>query len=165
VGWSVTSVVSMTTAQDATTQHSPRINLKSLAPRVYTAMLALDAAAGEGLEAPLKELVRIRASQLNGCVYCLDMHATDARTSGDTEQRLYALVAWQQAPYFTERERAALALTESVTLISETHVQDDVYHGAAAEFSEAELAELISLIVTINAWNRIAVTSRMQPGS
>jgi AhpD family alkylhydroperoxidase len=148
-----------------TTANTSRMSLKSLAPRIYKAMLALDAAAGEGLEAPLKELVRIRASQLNGCVYCIDMHTTDARKGGEDEQRLYAIPAWQQAPYYTARERAALALTDSVTLISQTHVPDDVYARAAAEFSEPELAQLIGLIMTINAWNRLAVSTRMQPGT
>jgi AhpD family alkylhydroperoxidase len=148
-----------------TTANTSRMSLKSLAPRIYKAMLALDAAAGEGLEAPLKELVRIRASQLNGCVYCIDMHTTDARKGGEDEQRLYAIPAWPEAPYYTGRERAALALTDSVTLISQTHVPDDVYARAAAEFSEPELAQLIGLIMTINAWNRLAVSTRMQPGT
>jgi AhpD family alkylhydroperoxidase len=147
------------------TEHNQRMDLKSLAPGVYKAMLALDAAAGENLEAPLKELVRIRASQLNGCVYCIDMHTTDARIGGDSEQRLYGLSAWQEAPYYTERERAAFALTEAVTLISQTHVPAGVYALAAANFTDTELAQLISLIVTINAWNRIAVTTRLQPGT
>jgi AhpD family alkylhydroperoxidase len=141
------------------------MDLKSLAPRVYKAMLALDAAAGEGLEPPLKELARVRASQLNGCVYCIDMHSTDARTGGESEQRLYALAAWPEAPYFTERERAALALTDAMTLLSETHVPDDVYDLAAKHFDQPELAQLISLILTINAWNRIGVTCRLEPGT
>jgi AhpD family alkylhydroperoxidase len=148
-----------------TTANTSRMNLQSLAPRVYKAMLALDAAAGEGLEAPLKELVRIRASQLNGCVYCIDMHTADARKGGESEQRLYAIPAWQQAPYYTARERAAFALTDSVTLIGETHVPDDVYVRAAGEFSQPELAQLIGLIMTINAWNRLAVSTRLQPGT
>jgi AhpD family alkylhydroperoxidase len=148
-----------------TTVHTSRMNLKSLAPRVYKSMLALDAAAGEGLEPSLKELVRIRASQLNGCVYCIDMHTTDARKGGESEQRLYALPAWQEAPYYTERERAALALTDAVTLVSQTHVPDDVYARAAGEFSEPELAQLIGLIMTINAWNRLAISTRAQPGT
>jgi AhpD family alkylhydroperoxidase len=141
------------------------MDLKSLAPRVYKAMLALDAAAGEGLEPPLKELVRVRASQLNGCVYCIDMHSTDARAGGESEQRLYALPAWPEAPYFTERERAALALTDAMTLLSETHVPDEVYDLAAKHFDQPELAQLISLILTINAWNRIGVTCRLEPGT
>ena len=141
------------------------MNLGKLAPRVYKAMLALDAAAGEGLEPPLKELVRIRASQLNGCVYCIDMHSTDARKGGESEQRIYALPAWREAPYYTARERAAFALTDTVTLLSETHVPRDVYDEAASQFTEPELAQLISLILTINAWNRIAVTTRLEPGT
>jgi len=148
-----------------TAENAPRMDLKNLAPRVYRAMLALDAAAGEGLEPPLKELVRIRASQLNGCVYCIDMHSTDARKGGEGEQRIYALPAWRAAPYYTARERAAFALTDAVTLLSETHVPRDVYDEAAAQFTEPELAQLISLILTINAWNRIAVTTRLEPGT
>jgi AhpD family alkylhydroperoxidase len=140
-----------------------RMDLSALAPRVYKAMIALDAAAGEGLEAPLKELVRVRASQLNGCVFCMDMHSADARAGGETERRLYSLPGWEEAPFFTARERAALALTESVTLLAQTHVPDDVYEQAAAEFGPGELAQLISLILTINAWNRIGVTTRLQP--
>jgi AhpD family alkylhydroperoxidase len=128
-------------------------------------MLALDAAAGEGLEKPLKELVRVRASQLNGCVFCIDMHSTDARAGGETEQRLYALPGWEEAPYYTRRERAALALTDAMTLLSQSHVPDAVYNQAAAEYEPAELAQLIALILTINAWNRIGVTTRLRPGS
>jgi AhpD family alkylhydroperoxidase len=148
-----------------TADNAPRMDLGRLAPRVYKAMLALDAAAGEGLEPPLKELVRIRASLLNGCVYCIDMHTTDARKGGESEQRIYALPAWREAPYYTDRERAAFTLTDAVTLISETHVPRDVYDQAAAQFTEPELAQLISLILTINAWNRIAVTVRLEPGT
>jgi len=148
-----------------TADNAPRMDLKTLAPRVYKAMLALDAAAGDGLEPPLKELVRIRASQLNGCVYCIDMHSTDARKGGESEQRIYALPAWREAPYYTARERAAFALTDAVTLLSETHVPRGVYDEAAAQFTEPELAQLISLILTINAWNRIAVTTRLEPGT
>jgi len=148
-----------------TMTNTSRMDLKSLAPRVYRAMLALDAAAGDGLEPPLKELVRIRASQLNGCVYCIDMHTTDSRKGGESEQRLYALPAWPEAPYYSARERAALALTDAVTLVSQTHVPDDVYASAAAEFSQPELAQLIGLIMTINAWNRLAVSTRAQPGT
>jgi AhpD family alkylhydroperoxidase len=141
------------------------MDLGSLAPRVMKAMLALDAAAGEGLEKPLKELVRVRASQLNGCVYCIDSHSSDARAGGETEQRLYALPAWPEAPFYTERERAAFALTDAITLLSQTHVPDDVYAQAAEQFEQAELAQLISLILTINAWNRIGVATRLRPGS
>ena len=161
MGWLSPSVVRMTT-QSITTQ---RMDLKALAPRVYKAMLALDAAAGEGLEPPLKELVRVRASQLNGCVYCIDMHSTDARLGGESEQRLYALPAWTEAPYYSDRERAAFALTDAMTLLSTTHVPDEVYDRAASHFTEEELAQLISLILTINAWNRIGVTTRLEPGT
>jgi AhpD family alkylhydroperoxidase len=141
------------------------MNFGELAPKVMKAMLALDAVAGEGLEAPLKELVRVRASQLNGCVYCIDMHSKDARKGGETEQRLYSLPGWHEAPFYTDRERAALALTDAMTLLSETHVPDDVFEQAAAEFEATELAQLISLVLMINAWNRIGVTARLDPES
>jgi AhpD family alkylhydroperoxidase len=134
-----------------------------LAPRVMKAMIALDGVAGEGLEAPLKELVRVRASQLNGCVYCINSHSQDARKGGESEQRLYALPAWPEAPFYTERERAAFALTDAMTLLSQTHVPDDVYAHAAEHFEPEELAQLIALILTINAWNRIGVTTRLDP--
>ena len=149
-----------------TADNAPRMDLKSLAPRVYRAMLALDAAAGEGLEPPLKELVRIRASQLNGCVYCIDMHSTDARKGGESEQRLYGVAAWRETPYFTDRERAALAFTESVTLVADTHVPAEDYAAVAEHFSPDEIGALVSLIVAINAWNAISVATRAwQPGS
>jgi AhpD family alkylhydroperoxidase len=139
------------------------MNFSALAPKVMKAMLALDAVAGEGLEAPLKELVRVRASQLNGCVYCISSHSRDARTGGETEQRLYALPGWDEAPFYTDRERAALALTDAMTLLSQTRVPDDVYEHAAGQFDQTELAQLIALILTINAWNRIGVTTRLPP--
>ena len=153
-----------TTTDQPTVEIAQRMNLAQLAPKVMKAMIALDAVAGEGLEAPLKELVRVRASQLNGCIYCINSHSADARTGGETEQRLYALPAWEEAPYFTARERAALALTDAVTLLAQTHVPDEVYAHAADHFEPAELAQLISLILTINAWNRIGVTTRLHPG-
>jgi AhpD family alkylhydroperoxidase len=119
-----------------------------------------------GIDPLLRELVRSRASQLNGCAYCIDMHAKDARAAGETEQRLYALPAWRETAFFSEKERAALALTESVTLVAQTHVPDADFEQAAAVFSEAELGALISLIVAINAWNAIGVsTHAWQPGS
>ncbi|MPZ94897.1 MAG: carboxymuconolactone decarboxylase family protein [Propionibacteriales bacterium] len=140
--------------------------LKKLARPSYRAMNALDAAvADSGLERPLAELVRIRASQLNGCVYCLDAHTTDARALGETEQRIYGLSAWREAPYYTDRERAALTLTEAVTLIHEGHVPDQAYDVAAAEFDQEELASLIWTITVINAWNRVAISTRMEPGT
>ena len=119
-----------------------------------------------GFDPQLRELVRIRASQLNGCAYCIDMHTKDARAIGETEQRLYGLAAWAETPYFTARERAALAFTEAVTLLSADHVPASAYDAVAAEFSADEVAALLSLIVTINAWNTIAVSSRAWvPGS
>ena len=117
----------------------------------------LDAA---GIDPLLRELVRIRASQLNGCAYCVDMHTRDARAVGETEQRLYAVAVWREAPFFSARERAALAFTESVTLVANTHVPDAAYTAVAAEFAPAEVAALLSLIVTINAWNALSVASR-----
>jgi AhpD family alkylhydroperoxidase len=114
----------------------------------------------------LRELVRVRASQLNGCAYCIDMHTKDARAIGETEQRLYGLAAWQETPYFTPRERAALAFTEAVTVVAGSHVPAAEYQAVAAEFTPDEVAALLGLIVTINAWNAIAVSTRAWvPGS
>lgn len=113
-----------------------------------------------GVEPLLAELVKIRASQLNGCAYCLDMHTKDARAAGETEQRIYALPAWREAPFYTARERAALAFAESVTLVAGTHVPDSDYEAVAAEFSDQEIAALLTAIVTINAWNRIVAATR-----
>ncbi|MBQ0986103.1 carboxymuconolactone decarboxylase family protein [Streptomyces sp. F63] len=143
----------------------PRMNLPKLAPGIHRAMVALDRAASEGVDPVLAELVKIRASQLNHCAFCLDMHTKDARAAGEREDRIYLLSAWEEATgYYTERERAALALTEAVTLLP-GGVPDEVYERAAAQFKEAELAQLIGLILTINAWNRIAVTTRALPGA
>jgi AhpD family alkylhydroperoxidase len=134
-------------------------------------MAQLDRAATKELDRAdfdprLRELVRIRASQINGCAYCIDMHTRDARAVGETEQRLYALPAWRETPFFTGRERAALAFTESVTLLADGHVPATAYDAVAAEFSPDEVAALVSLIVTINAWNAISVSTRAWvPGS
>jgi AhpD family alkylhydroperoxidase len=118
------------------------------------------------LDPKLRELIRIRASQLNGCAYCIDMHTKDARAIGETEQRLYALPAWRETPYFTSRERAALAFTESVTLLAGEHVPGPDYDAVAAVFRPDEVAALVSLIVAINAWNAISVATRAwEPGS
>lgn len=117
-----------------------------------------------GLEAPLLELVKTRASQLNGCAYCIDMHTKDARAAGESEQRLYALSAWRETPFFTSRERAALAWTEAVTNIQQGHVPDEVYEEARREFDEAQLVRLTLAITQINAWNRIAIAFRAEPG-
>jgi AhpD family alkylhydroperoxidase len=141
----------------------PRLSLKHASTAAYRAMIALDDAIE--LDPQLGELVRLRASILNGCAYCVDMHTKDARAGGETEQRLYAVAAWTEAPFFDERERAALALTDAVTLVHDGHVPRGVYEAAAEQFDEAELAQLIWTIVAINAWNRIAVTTRMLPGT
>jgi AhpD family alkylhydroperoxidase len=141
----------------------PRLSLKHASTAAYRAMIALDDAIE--LDPQLGELVRLRASILNGCAYCVDMHTKDARAGGETEQRLYAVAAWTEAPFFDDRERAALALTDAVTLVHDGHVPRGVYEAAAEQFDEAELAQLIWTIVAINAWNRIAVTTRMLPGT
>jgi AhpD family alkylhydroperoxidase len=117
------------------------------------------------IEAPLRELVKMRASQINGCAYCLDMHSKDARAAGETEQRLYVLPAWEEAPFYTDRERAALAWTEAVTLVSETHIPDDVFERARAQFSEQERVDLTMAIVAINGWNRLAIGFRSEVGT
>ncbi|MFD7507311.1 carboxymuconolactone decarboxylase family protein [Streptomyces sp. NPDC059850] len=147
-----------------------RLELKKLAPEVSAAMGALHAAAVAAaqeakVEPELLELVRIRASQLNGCAFCLDMHTKDARAKGETEQRVYALSAWRETPFFTERERAALALTEAVTDVSDGHVPDDVYRAASEVFDEPQVAALIWAAVVINAYNRTAISARMVPGA
>ncbi|MGK5533175.1 carboxymuconolactone decarboxylase family protein [Streptomyces sp. URMC 129] len=144
--------------------HSPRMDLSQAAPAVYRAMRTLDGAARQGLDTTLLELVKIRASQLNHCAFCIAMHTKDARAAGETEERLYLLNAWEEVPgAYTERERAALALTEAITLLTDGFVPDEVYERAAKHFPEKELAHLIGAIVTINAWNRIAVSTRMTP--
>jgi AhpD family alkylhydroperoxidase len=159
------------TIDQATSQIQVRLDFDAQAPRFSRAMSQLDHAATTeldraGIDSLLRELIRIRASQLNGCAYCVDMHTKDARAAGETEQRLYALAAWRETPFFTDRERAALALTESITLAAQTHVPDEDFAHAANVFSEDELGALVSLIVTINAWNAIGVSTRAwQPGS
>jgi AhpD family alkylhydroperoxidase len=160
----------MTTTQE-TTQIPVRLDFDSIAPGFARAMSHLDQAATKELDKAeidprLRELIRIRASQLNGCAYCIDMHTKDARAIGETEQRLYGLAAWAETPYFTARERAALAFTEAVTRLADTHVPDQDYADVAGEFSRQEIGALVSLIVAINAWNAIAVTTRAWvPGS
>jgi AhpD family alkylhydroperoxidase len=148
-----------------------RLDFEKHADIVYRAISHLDNATTKqldaaGIDRPLRELVRIRASQLNGCAYCIDMHTKDARAANETEQRIYALPAWREAPFFTDRERAALAFTESVTLLAQTHVPTADYDAVAAEFTEPEVAALLGLIVAINVWNTVCVTTRAwQPGS
>jgi AhpD family alkylhydroperoxidase len=136
------------------------------APGVYKAMLALETYLNDcGVERSLLDLVRLRASQLNGCAFCIDMHWKDLRAAGESEQRLYALDAWRETPFYSDRERAALAWTEAVTFIAEGHVPDAVYAQAREQFTEAELANLTLAVVAINGWNRLAISFRAVPGS
>ena len=152
--------------EDTNDPTARRLDFDALVPRFAAAMNRLDAAAGEGLEPKLRELVRLHASTINGCAYCVDMHSKDARAAGETEQRLYSLGAWREAPWFTPTERAALALTEAVTVIHHDHVPAEVVEEAARYFEPEALAQLIALLVAINAWNRIGVTTRCwEPGS
>jgi AhpD family alkylhydroperoxidase len=153
-----------------TTKISERLNLTELSSAAYTAMGRLyataDKAAEEaGLEATLRYLVQIRASQINGCAFCIDMHTIDARNAGETEQRIYALNAWRETPFFSERERAALELTEAVTLVHDGQVPDEVHERSLKVFGEEQLAQLIWVIVTINSYNRLAITQRLVPGN
>lgn len=149
-------------AAGTTTFEQPRISLSQLAPAVNRAMVALDGALE--LDSSLRDLVSLRASILNGCAYCVEMHTLDARARGETEQRLHAVAAWHELPFFTERERAALELTDAMTLIAGTHVPRAVFDAARAQFEEKELAQLIWAVIVINAWNRLAVTARTLPG-
>jgi len=143
-----------------------RLNLTKVAPKgAYQAMAALQQYVDTcGLERPLLELVKIRASQINGCAYCIDMHTKDARALGESEQRIYMLSAWRESPFYTDRERAALEWAEAVTLISEGHVPDDVYARASKQFSPEELVNLSVAVATINSWNRLAIPFRLVPG-
>jgi len=142
----------------------PRVNFHQAAPDTINALRALETQVqASGLEQSLIELVKIRASQINGCAYCINMHTQDARKHGETEQRLYLLNAWREAPAYSDRERAALAWTEAVTLISKTHAPNDVYDELRGHFSEAETVNLTMLIATINAWNRLAISLRAVP--
>ena len=158
-----------TTAPKTTTEPVPapavRIDLDDAVPAYLKAMTHLDHAATReldraGIDHRLRELVRVRASQLNGCAYCIDLHTRDARAAGETEQRLYALPAWRETAYFTARERAALQFTEQVTRLADTHVPDQAYADLVSAFSPAEAAALVCLVVTINAWNGLGVATR-----
>lgn len=142
-----------------------RIHYAKAAPGVYDAMDSLDQYLQScGLEKPLLMLVQLRASQINGCAYCLDMHWKDLRALGESEQRLYSLDAWRECPYYSERERAAFAWTEAVTRVSEGQVPDAVYEEVRPHFSEKELADLTLAVAAINAWNRISIAGRLVPG-
>jgi len=170
VGRFLSSVVLITTTENST-QIPVRLDFDSVAAGFSNAMAHLDRVATKeldraGIDPLLRELVRIRASQINGCAYCIDMHTKDARAAGETEQRLYSLPAWRETPFFTDRERAALAFTEDVTLMAGEHVPTAAYDAVAAMFAPAEVAALLSLIIAINAWNAIGVTTRCWlPGS
>ena len=145
---------------------TPRIDYHGAASGAYQAMLGLERYVRDcGLEHPLLELVKTRASQINGCAYCIDMHTKDARAAGETEQRLYALSAWRETPFYTERERAALEWTEALTLISDNDVPDSLYEAVRQHFTEQELVNLTMAIITINGWNRLAIPFRSVPGS
>lgn len=143
-----------------------RLNLMEKGGGVVQAMLGLNAhLAQSGLEKNLLQLVEFRVSQINGCAYCLDMHSKDLRAGGETEQRIYLLAAWRESPVYTERERAAFAWAEAVTLVGETHVPDDVYETASRQFSETELVDLTFAVIAINGWNRLNVAFRTEAGS
>ena len=142
-----------------------RLDYRRFSQEPYQAMLALEKyLASCGLDHKFVHLLKLRASQINGCAFCIDMHSIDARAAGETEQRLYALNAWRETPFFTDRERAGLAWIEAVTLVAQTHVPDEVYEEALAHFSEKEIVDLTYLAMTINAWNRLAVATRALPG-
>lgn len=143
----------------------PRIVLNKYSPNALHAMFALEKhLKSSTIEEKLLHLIKLRASQINGCAYCIDMHSIDARAVGDTEQRLYALNAWRETPFFTPRERAALEWTEALTLVSQNHAPDELFDEVRKEFSENELVDLTYAIATINAWNRLAIALRAVPG-
>ena len=143
-----------------------RIDYPRVAPGTYGAMSGLEQYLAQcGLGASLLHLVKLRASQINGCAYCLDMHWKDLRLAGETEQRLYSLDAWPECPFYTDRERAALAWTEAVTLVTNGHVPDAVYDHVRAHFDEKALADLTLAVATINAWNRLSIAGRVEPGT
>jgi AhpD family alkylhydroperoxidase len=139
-----------------------RIQLDQLAPKALAAMLRLEAAIG--LDETVRGLITVRASQVNGCAVCIDMHWKDARAAGESEERLYSLDAWRESPLFNDRERAALALCDAMTLIADGHVPDAVWEQASAEFGDEELAHLTFAITAINAWNRLMISTRVEPG-
>jgi AhpD family alkylhydroperoxidase len=142
-----------------------QLNYAKVAPGVYDALDALDRYLNEsGLDETILHLVRLRTSQVNGCAYCIDMHWKDLRALGEREQRLYSLDAWRESPYYTDRERAALAWAEAVTLLTDGHVPEQVYDQARSQFSAKELCDLTLAVATINAWNRLSISARLDPG-
>ncbi|MCA1223698.1 carboxymuconolactone decarboxylase family protein [Streptomyces sp. 8L] len=153
------------TTNERIPEHTPRLDMAALAPDVYKAMVRLDAAARHGVDPTLLELVKIRASQINHCAFCVDMHSKDALAKGETVERVIQLSAWEESQHFyTRKEVAAIELTEAITVLTDGFVPDEVYEKAAEQFSETELAHLISAITVINAWNRFGVSTRMVPG-
>jgi AhpD family alkylhydroperoxidase len=143
-----------------------RFDYSAVAPGAYQAMRGLEKYLHDcGLEESLIHLIKLRASQINGCAYCLDMHWKDLRALGETEERLYSLDAWRECPYYSDRERAALEWAEAVTLITDGHVSDDVYDRVRRVFTEKELADLTLAVATINAWNRLLISARREPGT
>ena len=143
-----------------------RVDYHQASPAAFEAMLALEHFVRNcGLEHPLMELIKTRASQINGCAYCIDMHTKDARAAGETEQRLYGLSAWRETPFYTDRERAALEWTEALTLISQNGIPDALYARVREQFDEKEMVDLSMAVITINAWNRLAIPFRTVPGS
>lgn len=141
-----------------------RLDYYSASPKAMKAMIAMEALTRDlSIEPALLNLIKIRASQLNGCAFCTDMHSVDARRIGETDRRLYAIVVWRDSGFFSPRERAALAWTEAVTLLAQSHVPDDVYAAAREQFSEGELVDLTMAVSTINSWNRLAVSFRQTP--
>jgi AhpD family alkylhydroperoxidase len=142
----------------------PRLDFYKAGPNAIKAMLALEEAVSQSsIEKPLAELVRLRASQINGCAYCVDMHSGDARKAGETERRLFSVVVWRESPFFTDRERAAFEWTEALTLVAHDHVPDAVWDAVRPHFSDAELVDLTLLVSAINSWNRFAVSFRSVP--
>jgi AhpD family alkylhydroperoxidase len=145
---------------------TPRVDVtKFLTSGMGRAMLSLSSEVEAAIERPLFELIKIRASQINGCAYCLDMHTKDARLAGETEQRIYALSAWRETPFFTDRERAALEWTEALTRVAEAHVPDDVFERVSRQFKEEEIVALTFAVAVINSWNRLAISLRPPVGS
>jgi AhpD family alkylhydroperoxidase len=143
-----------------------RFDYAKVAPGAYRAMAGLEHYLHEsGLEENLLHLIKLRASQINGCAYCLDMHWKDLKSIGETDQRLYELNAWEEGPFYSDRERAALAWTEAVTRVADSHVPDEIYEHVRQHFSEKEMADLTLAVAAINAWNRLAISARTTPGT
>ena len=140
-----------------------RMDISSIAPEAYQAVLSLEKCVQASVDHTILELVKLRSSIINGCAFCVDMHTRDALAAGESSRRLFAVAAWREAPFFDDRERAALALTDAVTELGQRGVPDDVWDGALAHWSQEEVAGLVMAIATINVWNRIAISTRMQP--